>query len=116
MSIDHRFFMLEPTDTDFAITFSADRWASLDFEVDLRSQNVFGPSPSLILQALTLTSAADGVNLGGFLVLCFKLYAIITIMCFNFVHISLIVSKQQFDGFSSFGAFQSAWRRWATRF
>uniref|UniRef100_A0A915IC16 Dicer-1 n=1 Tax=Romanomermis culicivorax TaxID=13658 RepID=A0A915IC16_ROMCU len=37
--------------------------AVFDFEMDARNSIIYGPSPSLILQALTMTNAADGFNL-----------------------------------------------------
>lgn len=39
----------------------------ISFEIDTRLSNKFGPSPCLILTALTMTNASDGVNLGKFI-------------------------------------------------
>lgn len=41
----------------------------ISFEIDTRLSNKFGPSPCLILTALTMTNASDGVNLGKFILL-----------------------------------------------
>lgn len=47
-------------------TFNESFSLPFSFETDVRSSNKFGPSPCLILNALTMTNASDGINLGKF--------------------------------------------------